>query len=231
MAELARRTTICEMRRAGNSVSDIIKSTGYAKSTVYRVVAAFDAEGKVQRSRHSPRSDRKRTKTFLAGLKRTLKSDPSQPMSKLASDGKVMPPHFIEAGLKINTAEYLKILKDVLMPWIRRNYDPFKVMLVQDSAPAHGAKKVQDFLKENLPLMVPKDIWPSSSPDLNVCDYWLFGVIEGESNVTSHPSVNSLKAAIRRAFRNLDPEDVKRSCSRFRSRISQIIDAKGSHIE
>lgn len=104
-------------------------------------------------------------------------------------------------------------------------------MLVQDSVPAHGAKKVQDFLKENLPLMVPKDIWPSSSPDLNVCDYWLFGVIEGESNVTSHPSVNSLKAAIRRAFRNLDPEDVKRSCSRLRSRISQIIDAKGAHIE
>lgn len=83
-------------------------------------------------------------------------------------------------------------------------------MLVQDSAPAHGAKKVQDFLKENLPLMVPKDIWPSSSPDLNVCDYWLFGVIEGESNVTSHPSVNSLKAAIRRAFRNLDPEVKKK---------------------
>ena len=89
----------------------------------------------------------------------------------VASDGKVMPSHFIEAGLKINTAEYLKILKDVLMPWIRRNYDPFKVMLVQDSAPAHGAKKVQDFLKENFPLMVPKDIWSSSSPDLNVCDY------------------------------------------------------------
>ena len=137
----------------------------------------------------------------------------------IACDGKMMPHHFIEAGLKINTAEYLKILKDVLMPWIRRNYDPFKVMLVQDSAPAHEAKKVQNFLKENLPLMVPKDIWPSSSPDLNVCDYWLFGVIEGESNATLHSSANSLKAAIRRAIRKLDPEDVKRSCSRFRSRI------------
>ena len=79
--------------------------------------------------------------------------------------------------------------------------------------------------------MVPKDIWPSSSPDLNVCDYWLFGVIEGEPNVTSHPNVNSLKAAIHRVFRNLDPENVKRSCSRFLSRISQIIDPKGSHIE
>ena len=87
-----------------------------------------------------------------------------------------------------------------MMPWICRNYDPFKVMLVQDSEPAHGAKKVQDFLKENLPLMVPKDIWPSSSPDLNVCDHWLFGIIERESNITLHPSVNSLKAAIRGAF-------------------------------
>ena len=79
--------------------------------------------------------------------------------------------------------------------------------------------------------MVSKDIWPSRSPDLNICDYWLFGVVEGESNGTSHPSVNSLKAAIRRTFCNLDPEDVKRSCSRIRLRISQIIDAKGSHIE
>ena len=68
-------------------------------------------------------------------------------------------------------------------------------MLVQDSAPVHGVKKVQDFLK-GFPLMVPKDIWPSSSQDLNVCDYWLFGVIEGKSNVNSHPSVNSLKAII-----------------------------------
>ena len=52
----------------------------------------------------------------------------------VASDGKMMPPHFIEAGLKINKAEYLEILKDILMPWIRRNYDPFKMMLVQDCA-------------------------------------------------------------------------------------------------
>ena len=39
----------------------------------------------------------------------------------VASDGNVMPPHFIEAGVKINTADYLKILKDVLMPWIRKS--------------------------------------------------------------------------------------------------------------
>ena len=84
MTELDRRTTLCELRRAGSSVSDIIKSTGYAKLAVYRVFASFDAEGEVQISRHTPRSDRKRTKSFLTGLKRMLKADPSQPMSKLA---------------------------------------------------------------------------------------------------------------------------------------------------
>ena len=81
----------------------------------------------------------------------------------VASDGKVLRPHFIEAGLEIDTAEYLKILKDILMPGILRNYDPFKVMFVQDSATTHGTKKIQDFFKDNLPLMVPKYIWPSNS--------------------------------------------------------------------
>ena len=139
----------------------------------------------------------------------------------------VMPPHFI----KINMAEYLNILNDVLLPWIRRYYDATKVMLVQDSVPAQGAKQVQTYLKENLPLFVPKDIWPSSSPDLNVCDYWLFRVIERKSNVNPHSNVNSLKASIRRAFRNLDADEVKRSCSKFCQRISKIIVAKGDHIE
>ena len=80
------------MRRAGSSVSDIIKSTGYAKSTVYGVVSTFDAEGKVQRSRHSPRSDRKKTKIFLAELKRTLKSDPSQNTRVITFDPSEVPP-------------------------------------------------------------------------------------------------------------------------------------------
>ena len=90
----------------------------------------------------------------------------------VASDGKVMPPHFIDVGLKINTAEYLKILKEVLLPWIKKNYDPMKVMFIQDSVPAHGSKTVQKFLKRELPLFVLTTVWPSSLPDLNPCDYW-----------------------------------------------------------
>ena len=103
-----------------------------------------------------------------------------------------MPPHFIEF-------RHSKFLTDVLLPWIRENYNLNKIMLVQDSAPAQVAKKVQTYLKENLPTYVPKDICPSSSPDLNVCDNSLFSVIEEHSNATSHShsSVKSLKTTIR----------------------------------
>ena len=60
----------------------------------------------------------------------------------------------------------MKILTDVLMPWITKYYDPQRIMFVQDSASAHGSKIVQKYLMVNLPLFFPKDKWPSSSLDL-----------------------------------------------------------------
>ena len=50
--------------------------------TVYGVLAKLDAEGKVQRSCHTPRNDRKLLKTFWAGLKKSIKADQPQSMSK-----------------------------------------------------------------------------------------------------------------------------------------------------
>ena len=62
-------------------------------------------------------------------------------------DGKVLPLHFLITALKINTAEYLKVLEAVLLPSIEKNFDPMKFMFIRDSAPAHGSKTVPSFLK------------------------------------------------------------------------------------
>ena len=56
----------------------------------------------------------------------------------VASDCKLMPPHFIKVCLKINSLVFLKILIDVLLPLIRGNFSPNKVMISKDSALAHG---------------------------------------------------------------------------------------------
>ena len=90
----------------------------------------------------------------------------------------------------------MKILERVVLSWIIGNYDPKHVMFVQDSAPAHGGKTVREFLKKQLPLFVQKDVWPSSSPNLNPCDYWLWSKVEKMSNNKPHNTIESLKSDI-----------------------------------
>ena len=67
--------------------------------------------------------------------------------SEFAIYEKVMSHHFIESGLEINTVEYLKILNEVLLPWMKKNYDSMKVIFIQDFATANRSETVQFFLK------------------------------------------------------------------------------------
>ena len=57
----------------------------------------------------------------------------------VAGDGRVMPPHFVPAGLRIGTNEYLTILEEFLILWMEQHYSLDQVVLVQDSALAHTA--------------------------------------------------------------------------------------------
>jgi hypothetical protein len=38
----------------------------------------------------------------------------------VSNEGDVVPPHIFAKGLKINTEEYLKVLKEVVKPWMDR---------------------------------------------------------------------------------------------------------------
>ena len=149
----------------------------------------------------------------------------------VASDGRVMPPHFIPAGERIGAEEYLAILEEVLLPWMAKYYDLKKVTLVQDSAPAHASRRVQDFLSRKIPLYVPKDTWPPNSPDLNPCDFWMWSAIEERSNARAHDSISSLKKSIKKAASSIDPMEAQRACGAFRRRLEMVKEAHGGHIE
>ena len=90
----------CALRRAGNSPSDIIKTTGSAKMTVYRVVVKFVATEEVERSHHRPQEDHKKTKIVLADLKKSMKADPSQSLMKLAENAMLAFEPSVEQTLK-----------------------------------------------------------------------------------------------------------------------------------
>ena len=82
--EFNRRNVIAELYSAGKCARKIIKATGHAKSTVYRIVSCLKAGKGVERKPHDSRSDIKRTPRFLAGLKRSIKANLSQSMASLA---------------------------------------------------------------------------------------------------------------------------------------------------
>lgn len=149
----------------------------------------------------------------------------------VSSEGHIMPPHFFQQGLRLNAAGYNEVLETVVKPWIDRVCDGRPYVFQQDSAPAHKAVVTQDWMAANLHDHITPNMWPPNSPDLNPLDYYMWGVVERETNQRSHNTTDSLKAAITRVMSKINKDHVMRACQRFRSRIEAIIAAEGGYIE
>ena len=82
--EQERRNTILVLHRAGHKPGEIYKLfqnvKGYTRRTIYRVIERYEKHGLSTRRRGKDRKEyphKIRTKIWLAGLKRSIKSDPS----------------------------------------------------------------------------------------------------------------------------------------------------------
>ena len=96
----------------------------------------------------------------------------------ISSDGNVMPPIFIEAGVKINGQVYRDLIIPAIVNWCKVTYGDNwsrKVCLMQDGATPHTAKATQDMLREMFGVegFWSKQMWPPSSPELNPLDFWV----------------------------------------------------------
>ena len=92
-----------------------------------------------------------------------------------------------EQNISCNSENYVAMLKRTVLPAIARRSDRDRLWFMQDGAPAHHANNTLSFLSEKFgdrlialgtrdnPMTV---IWPPHSPELNVCDYWLWSYIE-----------------------------------------------------
>ncbi|QQP58172.1 Uncharacterized protein FKW44_003403, partial [Caligus rogercresseyi] len=97
----------------------------------------------------------------------------------------------------------------------------------QDGAPSHTSDLCQKFCTTNMAHFWPKDMWPSSSPDLNPLDFAVWGELEKKTNRTPHPNVDALKATIRTEWDNMSEEFLINSCKSFRRRVEAVIKAEG----
>lgn len=77
-------------------------------------------------------------------------------------------------------------------------------------------RKLAKLVSNNLNMFCSKEFWPPNSPDLNPLDYYVWSVIGRVYNKSKHLNVASFQTAIEAAFANLNKEQLKRACSRFR---------------
>jgi transposase len=150
----------------------------------------------------------------------------------VASDGKKMDPFFWPAGTKINADAYIEVLQNHVKPWIDANYGPDENwVFMQDGAPCHTARKTYKWMDTNNIKYWPKEYWPPNSPDLNPLDFIIWAYVARRSNKTSHPNLDSLRAAIMKAWASMSPDYIRKTCSRFRPRLESVVRNKGGHIK
>lgn len=149
----------------------------------------------------------------------------------VSNEGHGMPPYFFPQGLRVNAAAYIEVLETVVKPWIDSMRSERPYVFQQDSAPSHKAMTTQDWMAENLHDHITPNMWPPSSPDLNLLDYYVWGVVERETNKHPHNTIDSFKAAIIRVMTNINKDQLILTCKRFRTRIEAVIAAGGNFIE
>ena len=89
----------------------------------------------------------------------------------VTSCGQKTPIIFIPEGVKVNQHVYKQMLEDQVLPWFEGQDWESSYCFQQDGAPSHTLKMVQKWCQEHFHSFWSKDLWPPSSPDLNVMDF------------------------------------------------------------
>lgn len=107
---------------------------------------------------------------------------------------------------------------------------------MQDGAPPHWKKGITDFLKshfQNRIIAIKSNCtdWPSFSPDLNPCDFFLWGYLKDNIYKNEIQDVDSLKEMIKNEISKIDNELCVRVIASFKKRLEAVIQSSGGHIE
>ena len=109
---------------------------------------------------------------------------------------------------------------------VREDYK--KYYFQQDGASPHTSK---NYLRSKFgEKFIDKKKWPPRSPDLNPCDYFLWGYLKSRVYNPLPKDLNDLKANIEREIKNIST-DTQNAILNFSKRCDLVIKAKGGHID
>lgn len=124
------------------------------------------------------------------------------------------------------------MLRTFFWPKQLRTAEYKKYYFQQDGASPHKATIVQNWLKSKFhDKFVDKKKWPPRSPDLNPCDFFLWGYLKSLVYNPLPKTLDDLKANIEREIKKINVQIFKSTFENLKNRCDLIIKAKGGHIE
>uniref|UniRef100_A0A914CY19 Tc1-like transposase DDE domain-containing protein n=1 Tax=Acrobeloides nanus TaxID=290746 RepID=A0A914CY19_9BILA len=72
---------------------------------------------------------------------------------------------------------------------------------------------------------------PPNSPDLNPLDYAVWSIHEEKACQKPHPNVESLKKALKKAWKEITLETLEKIVDNFLKRLKACVDANGGYFE
>uniref|UniRef100_A0AAF5I442 Uncharacterized protein n=1 Tax=Strongyloides stercoralis TaxID=6248 RepID=A0AAF5I442_STRER len=135
----------------------------------------------------------------------------------------------------VTTEVYKDIVENNVTPFFtkRRNTE---LIFQQDGAPAHFASKIKDVLNNDL-----KNRWigrgsnliegQPRSPDLTLCDYFLWGYLKDKVYSHNIANLENLKNAITEELTNIPLQMIKKAVDNIVKRCKKCIEYNGDHFE
>lgn len=136
----------------------------------------------------------------------------------------------------VTGTSYSAMLREQLIPALQERNCLETTVFMQDGAPPHIAKEVKKLLRDTFGAdrLISRgfdNAWPPRSPDLNPCDFYLWGHLKDMVYRERHASVADLKSSIKRHVRCVTPEILNATVDHAVLRFQHVVASGGSHIE
>lgn len=151
----------------------------------------------------------------------------------------VIGPYFFEddAGdtANVNQQNYRAVLRQFIGSLRRRGKIMEEQWFQQDGATPHVANDTLELLKKEFAERVISRktdcIWAPHSPDLNPCDFFLWGHVKSKIYANAHENLAQLRGEIRRVIRRVTPDMCAHTIQHFQQRVRLCLQRDGGHFE
>ena len=134
----------------------------------------------------------------------------------------------------VNSQRYVAMLRDFLLPQLRRRrLLRRQLWFQQDGATSHTARESMRTVNDMFPGRIMSRNgnvnWPPRSPDLSVCDFFLWGYLKQKVYATRPHTLHELREAIQTAIQQIPMDMLRKAMDAVRKRAEICLENNGAH--